>query len=356
MEVKIPQTATMDMTLHRLYSQWLILQMWLKDIQQYGKAAVYEIVAIRERHSVTALCYHGSAWLDVEDFSKLQGEIVSCRKIDRKHHAQIIAGIIGNLWAMREAHPFQGVVPIEKGTYAYGAFKPTLSQEVTKYLAAFDIETALALLLRYECLCPQGQQWAVPKQWINRICQSYGLDIIAFSSPLNKQFDNSAAQADLKVEGTSNIQYYSGFAEDKAFGSQGSFFDVQPDFLDKFAGKRCTIEANPPFIERILLDAAIKFDELFKYAAKMKNPPHLTVLFITPDWTDAEYFKQTKGLSCEYSRAIQLYPGEHGYENATGGVSIVARQRSWLFILSNVQIQTLPLQGFKTTKTQDKRK
>ena len=86
-----------------------------------------------------------------------------------------------------------------------------------------------------------------------------------------------------------------------------------------------------------------------KNAAKMEKPPLLTALIVTPDWSDAEYFSAvTKIPGC---LSIKLTAGEYVYENATSGMSISARQNSWLFVMTNYKlssekIKTI-LDGFK---------
>lgn len=176
------------------------------------------------------------------------------------------------------------------------------------------------------------------------IATKYGIDIVAFSSPLNKQISTSCLAK-------TSTKYYSGYAEDSVLGSCGSFFDLKPDFLNGFPAHHCTIEVNPPFIERILLDTVRAIEKFFKYAMSMLYSPKLTVLFVTPDWTDAEYFRAVNELTDCKVHTVKLFAGDYSYENATEGTAITSKQNSWLFVITNWDIPkedlSTILTGFK---------
>lgn len=323
------------------YTRWKLLQEWKVSCKKYGEKVVYEINAIRERHCVTSLCYRGSSWLEQTDFSKLIEEVKSCKKIERRDQNEVLNGIIANITQMRNVVDAK---PIDVKRYSCGNFRPKLGGEQMRYLDMYNPLDVMAMLLRYECLCPQGQQWAVPKKWIAEITKAIGLDIVAFASPLNTQIEQKQRDA-------IRTKYYSGYTEDAAFGSQGSFLNMKPEVLDDFAGRTCVIEANPPFVESILLDAVKLFERLFAYASEMESPPQLTILFVTPDWSDAEFYEYVTNPSvAPYLRTVQLQPGEHAYENATAEMTITSRQRSKLFVLSNDEKLDFPLNGFKIAK------
>lgn len=334
------------------YRRWKLVNEWKRENSKLPPIVSYEVFSIFERHCVTALCYYGSDWLNhSNDVSKLVQEIKSSRKI--KNGNAICVRIISLLAAMRGVYytdhsqtepTIQGIKP----GYSYRDFRPKLNQALEESLRAYPIPNVIEMLLRYECLCPQGQQWAVQKNWLEKVRNTIGLDIIAFASPLNLQVPLSECVSTLGGRyGQQNkpYRYYSGYSEDSTFGSSGSFLKISPSILDAYAGKKCTIEVNPPFIERVLLDACHVIHALFKYIKEMKIDVILTVLFITPYWTDAEFYKFVLGPLRNDAIVCQciLQVGEHSFENATTGKVIESRQRSVVFDISNLRDPSIPV-------------
>jgi Phosphorylated CTD interacting factor 1 WW domain len=347
-------------TLEMWYERWMIFRDWKRKISRYGDKAAYEISAIRERHSVFALCYHGSDWLKFDNFSKLAEELNVCKKINKRDVPDIIADIKNNIALMRDVslHSVGGLVGSETvggsvgsetvgsetvgsetvgSTYSYRTFQPRVHKDFAAEFSKYNAYHVVELLLRYECLCPQGQQWAVPKTWLQKIRTLIGLDLIAFASPINKGVD---------------APYCSGYSEDITFGSLGSFFKIHPTLLDSYAGRTFTMEINPPFIENVLSSAAISAEAFLRYASEMKNPPKVTILYVAPDWSDADFYRriveQMPTIRGVTLRKMKLFAGEYSYENATAGVKVTARQNSWLFTLTNYPADEITLEGFKS--------
>ena len=324
------------------YARWLKFRDWKARQRKYGDRAFYEICAIRERHSVTSLCYVGS--YNNGDYAKMESELRKCKKISPRDVSFILDDIIENLREMDSvvsevsaastASTASTVPPINKTNYHYLEFKPIISQDVAAWLQKYDPRDVVELLLRYECLCPQGQQWAVPKSWLESIKAEYGLDLIAFASPINKGVD---------------APYCSGYTEDKRFGSLGSVFKLGPDWIEQFSLRRCTIEINPPFIEQILSDAASFVEGLLRRAAEMRNPPKITILYIGPDWTDADFYtritERISGVRTVTVRPIKLVSGTYSYENSEGK-TINTSQSSWLFVITNYYMVDVKLKEF----------
>jgi hypothetical protein len=324
------------------YARWRRLSDWKKGLSRYSGDAIYEISAIRERHSVTALCYYGSEWLQSDDFSKMEEEITKCKKINPTDRAQVYKDIVSNITEMRhivgayveEPTDFSTTV----STYSYLDFNPKLRKSFITAFAKYQRDEVVTMLLRYECLCPQGQQWAVPSAWLQTIQSKFGLSVVAFASPINVGAD---------------VPYCSGYPEDKIFGSMGSFFKLPPDYLEQFSGRVFTVEINPPFIEQVLADAATAAEGMVRYSAGMERPPRLTIIFIGPDWTDSEYYRklseQVSTIKGIHIRKMRLFAGKYAYENPAGE-SIVTHQSSWLFVITNHAVMDVPLAGFLTKK------
>ena len=313
------------------YQRWRILQRWKNEkLQQYNARAKREIMAVYERHAVTALCYYGSNWFYFSDFSKVKEEIEGLWKrgvIELTGVRPCRISLVNVIRSFRNATASAKDIP--KSEIIVGKYKDftlecqeSVIADLSKKGTPVEIN---ALLLRYECLCPQGQQWAVPKAWLETIMDVGSLDLVLCSSPLNRQV---------------NVPYCSGYLEDGKFGSMGSMFDLHPRFCRKFAGKDFTIEMNPPFVERILSDSVTLVESFLKYAKSMKNPPKMVILFIGPDWKDAEYYLRIKKFAV---KTINLVAGKYAYEVGTTGKKIKTSKNSALFIIGSGEIN---MKGF----------
>lgn len=309
------------------YQRWLILQKWKYKLSSHSEKARKEIISAYERHAVTTLCYYGSNWFYCSDFSKVKKEIEDLWRsgtIELTDVRLVRIGLIDVIRSFRTVSFAPGgmdVSPEDAHAVAvsplvYKDFKMTCGKDLLESLSEQGSPVEITtMMLRYECLCPGGQQWAVPKEWLTNIAAGRGLDFIAFSSPLNRQV---------------NVPYCSAYAEDRKFGSMGSIFDIQPEYCDTYAGKNFTFEMNPPFIERILSDSVSFVERFVKYAKKMKNPPNMMILFIGPKWEDAEYYSRIKKLSAE---TIKLSAGRYTYEIGTTGKKIKTSKDSMLFVV-----------------------
>lgn len=326
------------------YTRWSILRKWRKRLSQNKESqrAEKEILSVYERHATTALCYYGSNWLSCGDFSKAKEELVDLekRKIirDANDTLESIISVIrdqGNVEVFGHTQSGEDEKKALELSGCYKDFKPQISPEKLKELISVaGIAETIALLLRYECLCPGGQQWSVPEKWIKSVKKQRGLDLVAFGSPLNCT--------------SSMSRYCSGYPEDRVFDSMGSIFDLQiPAFCEKFTGKNLTIEINPPFIEKILLDAVLFVKNVLKYVKKMPEfyAPRLTILFICPDWEDAEYFCLLQKI--KRVKMINLKAGSYSYEVGNTGKTIKTSKNSFLFVISyGTGPQNITTKGF----------
>jgi Phosphorylated CTD interacting factor 1 WW domain len=311
------------------YARWKIYHAWVLSMNKHDSRTRYEIMAIFERHCVTAACYQGENWICEEDTSKMKSEIQACKHIPFPQKEAVLSEIIDTLRAMCKV---DGETPsIVWKELRCGDFKPTLSRENIEMLSKYDPADAMCMLLRYECLMPQGQQWAVPKKWLRSLQDSVGLDLVAFASPLNKGAD---------------VPYCSAFESDKLFGSSGSFLRLQPTFIEQYVGGRCVMEINPPFVEQILLDAVRAIEMFARHIYDNKLDVKFTAIFICPDWQDAEYFKRVQDI---HTGVIvtkrRLQAGEYTYENGTTGNVLTTRQSSWVFTITT-HANELTLDGF----------
>lgn len=315
---------------HLWYARWTVYIQWVNGLR-YEARANYEIRAIRERFCVTAACYMGDNWLEYTDYSKMQSEIQACRHVNDKK--RVFDEIVESLQRMQKVEP---QTPKVVSRYTCDTYAPVLSSEVVSFLDAYPVEDAMALLLRYECLSPQGQQWAVPKKWLLSIQRTIGIDLVAFASPMNKQID---------------APYCSAYESDKQFGSMGSFLKLPAAFIDKYAGGSFTCEINPPFVEQILLDAVRAIEMFARHICDNKIDVKFTALFVCPDWQDAEYFQRVSNLTtCARVNKYKLRAGEYAYENGTTGKALDTRQDSWLFVITSGLTAEVTLDGFTTVQ------
>lgn len=150
------------------------------------------------------------------------------------------------------------------------------------------------LVIRYQALFGEtakpfegaGLQGALPESVFEILHNKLGVQMECFASPLNAYFP----------------EYCSAFQDiDFWFGSVGNFFNFYPT-----SG---SFEANPPFIEELM----IKMVEHMEYLLKMSNEP-LSFTVIVPNWSDATSFVSMQ--KSEYLRAeLLLEPKKHCYRN-----------------------------------------
>jgi Phosphorylated CTD interacting factor 1 WW domain len=315
------------------YTQWLKIQTLLKKLASLitNHNELREVKAILERLFVSLADRYGDEWMrETPDlFDKMTEEVTLARKAKKGKKPKIIK-TTGKALSQMVLDMFNSESEIEDNleclfendTFSYGDFQLELPKRVSDRLLVQDLSTIILMLLRLRTVGFQGQQWAKPIKWFEYIQKEKGLDLIAFSSPVNVQL--------------SNVPFCSVSTVDVPFGSVGNFFtfDIQK-FMEPFSGKKMTIAMNSPFTEDILLRAVHRVDEMFEVAEKFDI--HLTVFINGPNWDDAEFF-QLLSKHRFLRRAHTLRRGSYFYEDCfqTGPQSIVPGSfESQLFALSN---------------------
>lgn len=119
------------------------------------------------------------------------------------------------------------------------------------------------MILRYECLLPRGQHFALHWRYLQYLNKELGANVEGFASPLNSQMLR------LKIP---NLELHTLFPDvDAPFQSVGSFFD------GNYNGK--TVYVNPPFLEELAERVTDKILETLSVA----DQPTLFILLF-PYW------------------------------------------------------------------------
>ena len=150
-----------------------------------------------------------------------------------------------------------------------------------------SLEILLTAALRYASIFAKTRHIGPPQTTYN-LFYDWGVRNEAFASPFNA-----------RLLGKNNASFFSLFKDtDEAFGSKGSFFDVESP--TNHPGDWCF---DPPFIEELLESAVKKLN-------KWKNKhPAINFILIVPDW-----FKP----KVDYSEKVLLEKNIHYYEGLDG--------------------------------------
>lgn len=191
-------------------------------------------------------------------------------------------------------------------------YDPSRLEILRLYASDYDIAI---MTMRYLCLLPRGNQWAVPDAVYRYLYENYGNKdnyVEGFASPLNSRM--------LMIDEQGG-RFCSIFPDtDTKFGSVGSFFNIVFD--------SCTLTINPPFIMDIMNSAA---DHIINCLDKSTD---LQCVFCVPYWPDADYY--TRLVNSTYHRhTIILEKKQHRYIDTTNSnVSITAQFDSVLIFLT----------------------
>ncbi len=184
----------------------------------------------------------------------------------------------------------------------------TMSIEKHRYSALkCNDEQILFMMMRYYILFPSSVQWSVPLDEYTKFYNE-GYTIEGFASPLNSMM--------LLLGGN----FCSVYDDDKVFGSIGSFFDAD------FNGK--SVVVNPPFVESLLYDAAVKVTSSLKMSK-------CRFIFYGPDWQDSKFMKLLDKNKFVTNKKI-LKKGTYAYTNAITNTTHVATFNSVCFKLSSM--------------------
>ena len=130
----------------------------------------------------------------------------------------------------------------------------------------------IKMLLRYSIFNTSSQQWSIGDNLYYQINEIFDVDFEMFASPLNFNL---------------NI-FCSIFPDtDMIFGSIGSFYNIQPEFLLN----KCIrgVIYNPPYIPS-LLDTTIQICINLLYKMEKMNK-EFTIISFLPNWLDAPYIQ-----------------------------------------------------------------
>lgn len=176
----------------------------------------------------------------------------------------------------------------------------------------------LVMLLRYESLFPQGQQWSSPGDFNDRLF-ALGVDLEAFSSPKN----SGLLMAWWRAGAGKPPKFCSLFPDtDSYFGSIGNFYsDKVQSALGNFKG----VVVNPPFVESIMNSALEKIQEAVKAGVRT------VFVVVLPSWEDSDAYK----VALANSRVVvQLAPKSYYFvSHGDPPKKIVASFRSTIFVI-----------------------
>jgi Phosphorylated CTD interacting factor 1 WW domain len=174
-------------------------------------------------------------------------------------------------------------------TYYCGDYEITANKERIDALRRFvkpeykkDVDLLiLILILRYECIVGNWQQWGMTSDWYKYLYENENVRIEGFTSPLYSR---------LMLLG-SDIQYCSLFYDtDKYFGSLGNVFNVDFENLAKQYKENVGIVLVPPFSHYIVKEAMkmiLKFTELVNNITFF-----LTVINIPEAYEYSRYYRK----------------------------------------------------------------
>lgn len=176
-----------------------------------------------------------------------------------------------------------------------------------------DPDVIGSMIMRYACLIPGGQQWAIPLEMYQLMVTRYGVTVEGFASPINSQI----------LYLGKNLNYCSLFPDtDQPYGSSGDFFSI--DFLGR------SVYANPPYVPSVMDRMAQKIIQTCNNAGTSSVRFFITV----PEWTDAQYYMDLMSSPYLVFNLGFLY-GQHYYVDTNKGFEKVsAKFGTRLFVLA----------------------
>ena len=179
-------------------------------------------------------------------------------------------------------------------------FRVKIDTDSLKTMLRIGGEVAtLAASLRYEVLSTGGQQWGLPRAHVKYLYEAFNVRNEAFASPLNS-----------RLMGMPDAHFCSLFLDtDEVFGSIGDFFSIDNASVISTKGNWVV---NPPFVEKILEQAAVKCLEILELQGA-KAP---VFFYIMPAWVDSNTYNMLH--NSKYCAAeLRLEPGTYYYETPT---------------------------------------
>jgi hypothetical protein len=141
-------------------------------------------------------------------------------------------------------------------------YKTAMTRRLRQFIDDHGIYYGAKLALRYDSLLARSQHWGLPQSHFEDLYHQFGVRNEAFASAFNS-----------RLLGKPGAFFCSLFPDLEArLGSRGNFFEIK-DFEGNW-------EVNPPFIEKILEQAAKKILNWFDEGRRFR------VFFLMPSWTD----------------------------------------------------------------------
>lgn len=250
--------------------------------------------------------YHVS---DIDDFfnQKMVSELVEKRILNQvgakatvKKILNMVSMTIANITIASASHH----VELQDSFLIYyenqAVFRVKIDTDSLKTMLRIGGEVAtLAASLRYEVLSTGGQQWGLPRAHVKYLYEAFNVRNEAFASPLNS-----------RLMGMPDAHFCSLFLDtDEVFGSIGNFFSIDNASVISTKGNWIV---NPPFVEKILEQAAVKCLEILELQGA-KAP---VFFYIMPAWVDSNTYNMLH--NSKYCAAeLRLEPGTYYYETPT---------------------------------------
>jgi ubiquinone/menaquinone biosynthesis C-methylase UbiE len=197
----------------------------------------------------------------------------------------------------------------------YDQFVMKSTDRIKQLIKMAGCEAVTAMLIRYDSIINQGQQWG-PEQWhFDDLYDNFGVKNEGFASPLNS-----------RLLGKPNITFCSLFPDvDSKFGSFGNFFNTRlVESYDNWW-------INPPFITSLIDEVVTKIEGTF-VDAKI-NDILINIFMLVPDWVDSSFHKKLRE-SPQKVYQVELLKGKYNFMTSDGKI-IPAMVNCTYFILSS---------------------
>jgi len=171
------------------------------------------------------------------------------------------------------------------------------------------------MLNNYYLLDGHSYQWAIPNRILRTLRLYMNVKAELFASPINCHYP----------------EYYSLFSEDQEFGSRGNFFRApDEDFLEG------VFQVNPPFIDRIFLEAIKKILNWLNLAQASNRG--LMFIFFMPGWLDSSAYRLAKEDAPVFQE-VRLAENQHYYYSYHENKYVKVQFATHILILSNLVAQ-----------------
>jgi hypothetical protein len=301
------------------YSRWSRAQKQYDMVTRDMNAqAAYEARAILERWHISTYNFtEGKELREHPITKKMRSEFLEKKLFT----PATVDSIIDRIFAIQpDPIPADARPEIKNGFLRFGKFKRVFPRARIALFEKLGLnaEHIVATALRYAAMTPGGQQWSLPARVYDLFVGAYNVTLEGFASPFNSQIMRFMPEK-------KGLGFCSLFPDlDAAFGSLGSFFDVE------LTGRNTVI--NPPYVIDIMDAVAGRCTEACKVAAARGAPTRMFI--IVPNWTDAAFYEKLSS-SPFLEKMLVHQRGTHFYEDPNNNdAPIVATFARTIFILS----------------------